>query len=429
MRVIMDAHLHSRFSRATSQNMNVDELFRWAKYKGINLLGTGDFTHPFWLTELEEKLEEKGDGFLHYKGATSLSEPIFLLTVELSCIYSEKGKTRRIHLVVFVPSFSAAHQLNELLARRGNLYADGRPVFGWSAKELTKMILETVPEAIIVPAHIWTPWFSLFGSNSGFDSIEECFGELAERIYALETGLSSDPPMNWRLSALDHYALVSFSDAHSPSNLGREAVVFEVNAERFDYPLLVEMLKEGSPKFRQQNSRKPSYLDYTIEFFPEEGKYHFDGHRNCQVSLDPEESKKMNNLCPQCHRPLTIGVMHRVVDLADRPAGFAPEGAPSYRNLVPLNIIIAESLKQQPKSKTVFREYLNLVTQIAPELPLLLDVLPEDLQGKTAPEIVEGLKKVRAGEIEKVPGYDGVYGVIKLKEAKENSSLRQQSLF
>jgi len=429
MRVIMDAHLHSRFSRATSQNMNVDELFRWAKYKGINLLGTGDFTHPFWLTELEEKLEEKGDGFLHYKGATSLSEPIFLLTVELSCIYSEKGKTRRIHLVVFVPSFSAAHQLNELLARRGNLYADGRPVFGWSAKELTKMILETVPEAIIVPAHIWTPWFSLFGSNSGFDSIEECFGELAERIYALETGLSSDPPMNWRLSALDHYALVSFSDAHSPSNLGREAVVFEVNAERFDYPLLVEMLKEGSPKFRQQNSRKPSYLDYTIEFFPEEGKYHFDGHRNCQISLDPEESKKMNNLCPQCHRPLTIGVMHRVVDLADRPAGFAPEGAPSYRNLVPLNIIIAESLKQQPKSKTVFREYLNLVTQIAPELPLLLDVLPEDLQGKTAPEIVEGLKKVRAGEIEKVPGYDGVYGVIKLKEAKENSSLRQQSLF
>jgi len=429
MRVIMDAHLHSRFSRATSQNMNVDELFRWAKYKGIDLLGTGDFTHPFWLAELEEKLEEKGDGFLHYKGATSFSEPLFVLTAELSCIYSEKGKTRKVHLVLFVPSFSAAHQLNELLARRGNLYADGRPVFGCSVKELTKMILETVSEAIIVPAHIWTPWFSLFGSNSGFDSIEECFGELAERIYALETGLSSDPPMNWRLSALDDYALVSFSDAHSPSNLGREAVVFEVNTERFDYPLLVEMLKEGSPKFRQHNRQKPSYLDYTIEFFPEEGKYHFDGHRNCQVSLDPEESKKMNNLCPQCHRPLTIGVMHRVVDLADRPAGFVPEGAPSYRNLVPLNIIIAESLKQQPNSKTVFREYLNLVTQVAPELPLLLDVLPEDLEGKTAPEIVEGLRKVRAGEIEKVPGYDGVYGVIKLKEAKESSSLRQQSLF
>jgi len=432
MRIIMDAHLHSRFSRATSQNMNVDGLFQWARYKGIDIVGTGDFTHPFWLAELKEKLEEDGSGFLKKKDVRHISAPKFVLTSEVSCIYTQSGKGRRVHLVIFAPSFDIVERINAKLSQRGNLYADGRPIFGTSAKELTKIILDVSPECLIIPAHIWTPWFSVFGSNSGFDSVEECFEELAPHIYALETGLSSDPSMNWRLSVLDKYALVSFSDAHSPSNLGREAVVFSIaDKNPLSYSLIIQMVKEASPKFRQVSDLhlQSSNLAYTIEFFPEEGKYHFDGHRSCGIVFSPEESKKLNNKCPKCGRPLTIGVMHRVVDLADREISFIPKKAVPYKSLVPLVEIIAESLKQHTASQAVQKEYLRLVQQAAPELPLLLDFPLRDLEGKISNKIIEGIKKVRNGEVEKIPGYDGVYGIIKLKEIEGEPKQRQQRLF
>jgi PHP family Zn ribbon phosphoesterase len=435
----MDAHLHSRFSRATSQNMNVDGLYLWAKYKGIDIIGTGDFTHPFWLAELKDKLEEDGSGLLRAKNSQNENEPKFILTSEISCIYTQGGKGRRIHLVVFAPSFGIVEKINEKLSQRGNLYADGRPIFGMSAKELAKIILDVCPECLIIPAHVWTPWFAIFGSNSGFDSVKECFEELTPQIYALETGLSSDPVMNWRLSALDKYALVSFSDAHSPANLGREAVVFEIAEKNLlSYPLIIKMIKEASPHFRSRSTlstsgtsqdKQISKLAYTIEFFPEEGKYHFDGHRGCGVSLSPEESKKLNNKCPKCGRPLTIGVMHRVVDLADREIGFVPEKAVPYKSLVPLDEIIAESLKQHTTSQAVQKEYLKLVQQVAPELPLLLDFPLRDLEGKISNKIIEGIKKVRNGEVEKIPGYDGIYGIIKLKEIEGEPKQRQQRLF
>jgi uncharacterized protein (TIGR00375 family) len=414
----MDAHLHSRFSRATSQNMNIDGLFKWAKYKGVDLIGTGDFTHPFWLAELKEKLKEEDSGLLKFKNVQNNKDPLFILTSEISAIYTQGNKVRKIHLVIFSPSFEVVDKINQKLEKIGNLYADGRPIFGASAKDLAKIIFDVCPDCLIVPAHAWTPWFSIFGSNSGFDSVEECFGELTSRIYALETGLSSDPAMNWRLSKLDRYTLVSFSDAHSPGNLGREATVFDL--EGSSYQEIYEAIKN-------KDSKK---ILYTIEFFPEEGKYHYDGHRMCGISLSPEESKKFNNKCPKCGRPLTIGVMHRVIDLADREENFVPENAIPYKSLVPLDEIIAESLGQQPTSKAVLKEYLNLVQQVAPELPLLLDAPLEELKGRTLPQIIEGIKKVREGQVEKIPGYDGVYGIIKLKEGKSGTEKpRQQKLF
>lgn len=418
MRVIMDAHLHSRFSRATSPNMNVDGLFKWAKYKGIDLIGTGDFTHPFWLAELKEKLKEDGSGLLKLKNSQNEKDPLFILTSEISAIYTQGGKVRKIHLLIFSPSFEIVDKINQKLEKIGNLYADGRPIFGASAKDLAKIIFDVCPDCLIVPSHIWTPWFSIFGSNSGFDSVEECFGELSPKIYALETGLSSNPEMNWRLSKLDRYTLVSSSDAHSPSNIAREAV-----ALMLDKPSYQEI-------YQAIKNKDPQKILFTIEFFPEEGKYHYDGHRICGKSLSPEESKNLNNKCPKCGRPLTVGVMHRVIDLADRKAGFVPENAIPYKSLVPLDEIIAESLSQQPTSKAVLREYLNLVQQVAPELPLLLDAPLEELKGQTLPQIIEGIKKVRKGQVEKIPGYDGVYGIIKLKEGKSGTEKpRQQKLF
>jgi len=417
MQIIMDAHLHSRFSRATSQNMNVDGLFRWAKYKGVDLIGTADFTHPFWLAELKEKLTERGDGLLKLKTFQNEGDPLFILTTEISAIFTQDRKVRKIHLVIFAPSFEVVDKINQKLEKIGNLYADGRPIFGMSAKELAKIILDVSEDCLIVPAHAYTPWFSIFGSNSGFDSVEECFGELTSKIFAIESGLSSDPPMSWRNSKLDRYTILSFSDAHSLSNIAREAVVLSLDTP--SYQEIAQAIR----------NRDPKKILYTIEFFPEEGKYHFDGHRSCQVSLPPEETKKLNGRCPKCGKPLTIGVMHRVVDLADREAGFVPKNAIPFKSLVRLDEIIAESLGQQPSSQAVFREYQNLVQGVSPELPLLLDLSLEDLKGKTSEKIIEGIKKVRDGQIEKIPGYDGVYGVIKLKEGKGAPKPKQQKLF
>lgn len=317
MKIITDFHIHSKYARATSPNMNLENLSVWAEKKGIQVISTGDFTHPVWFKELKEKLEPAEQGLYKLKGAESPTR--FILTTELSCIYTKKGKGRRVHLLLFAPSLETVEKINTQLGWIGNLKSDGRPMLGIDAKEVVKITLAASPECLVVPAHIWTPWYSVFGSKSGFDSLEECFDEYTKYIYAIETGLSSDPAMNWRLSALDNITLISNSDAHSPPKIGREANVFNVE---MSYGAISEAIK----------TKDPAKFLYTIEFFPEEGKYHYDGHRLCKVSLPPEKSKKLNNICPACGKPLTIGVLNRVEELADRPEGIKPKGEPFLSN-------------------------------------------------------------------------------------------------
>lgn len=415
MKFIADFHIHSKYSRATSKDMDLEHLDEWAKIKGIRVLGTGDFTHPLWLEELKTKLEFSENGLLRIKNSDSPTH--FILTSEISCIYSKKGRVRKIHLVVFAPSFDAVEKVNAQLGWIGNLKADGRPILGMDAKELLKLVLNVSEECLVVPAHIWTPWFSLFGSRSGFDSIEECFDDYSKYIYSGETGLSSDPKMNWRLSALDKITLISSSDAHSPQNIGREANVFDAG---LDYREIIKAIKEKN---------KQKFL-YTIEFFPEEGKYHYDGHRSCQIVLSPKETKKYNGLCPVCHRPLTIGVLNRVGELADREEGFLPENAIPFKSLIPLKEIIAEALGIGKDSKEVFREYKKLITQFGNEFKVLIDIGENQLRDFTLPEIAEGILKVRRGEVFISPGYDGVYGKISiLKEGEGREPVSQKTLF
>lgn len=412
MKFVADFHLHSRYSRATSGQMDLEGLDKWAKIKGIKVLGTGDFTHPQWSKSLREKLEPAEQGL--FKIRKSVSETRFILTAEVSCIYSKKGKVRKIHVVLFAPSFEIVEKINAYLSHIGNLSADGRPILGLDAKELAKIALNVSPDCLVVPAHAWTPWFSIFGSKSGFDSIEECFEDYSKYIYALETGLSSDPAMNWRLSALDKISLISCSDAHSPGNLGREACVF--NTE-ISYPAIAEAIKnKDSGKFI-----------YTIEFFPEEGKYHYDGHRLCGISLSPKESKRYNNICPACGRPLTIGVLNRVEELADRPEGFKPENAIPFKSLIPLGEIIAESFGVLKGAKQVAREYQNLIEKFGSEFEILLNVPPEQLREASRSEIAEAVLRVREGRVSINPGYDGVYGKIKIFSDVEKESLSKQA--
>ncbi|HDZ54211.1 MAG TPA: DNA helicase UvrD [Candidatus Nealsonbacteria bacterium] len=415
MKFIADFHLHSKYSRATSKNMDLENLDRWAKIKGIRVLSTGDFTHPEWFKNLKEKLEPAEESLFRLK--TNHSETRFILTTEISCIYSKKERVRKIHIIVFAPSFEAVEKINTHLGWIGNLKSDGRPILGLDAKELAKIVLDVSESCFIVPAHIWTPWFSLFGSRSGFDSIEECFEEYSKYIFALETGLSSDPEMNWRLSALDKITLISNSDSHSPAKIGREANVFDTE---ISYPAIIEAIK----------SRNPQKFLYTIEFFPQEGKYHYDGHRNCQVNIHPQETKKYNNICPNCRKPLTIGVLNRVEQLADRKAGFKPENAIPFKSLIPLEEIIADALGVSPGTKQGIQEYNNLIKKFGNELNILLEVSESDLRAATLPEIGEGIVKVRGGKIQIEPGYDGVYGKIKIfgEEGKKLSS-RQKTLF
>ncbi len=407
VRVIADLHIHSRFSRATSRDMDLEHLARWTKWKGIDLLGTGDFTHPQWFRELSHKLGPVAEGIYEYEGAR------FLITGEISCIWSQDGRQRRVHFLVLVPSLEDAAKINRELSRLGNLAADGRPTLGIPGRKLLQVILGASPEAAVIPAHAWTPWYSIFGSNSGFDSLEEAFGKDAEKIFAIETGLSSDPPMNWRLSALDRLSLVSFSDAHSPSRLGREACVFDLPA--LNYGTLISAIREKDLK---------RFL-FTVEFFPEEGKYHYDGHRACNVVLPPKESLKLGNRCPVCGRPLTVGVLHRVEALADRPEGFEPEGAIPYRSLVPLEEIIAQAMGVGKGTKRVLEEYRKLVERFGSEFSILLDLPEEEIRTAIPGPIGEAILKVRQGELEIRPGYDGVYGEIKipLEEEGETSQL------
>jgi len=392
--------------------MDLENLDKWAQIKGIKVLGTGDFTHTEWLKTLKEKLEPAEPGLFKLK--KSNSEIRFILTTEVSCVYSKRGKIRKIHIIIFASSFEIVEKINAHLGWIGNLSADGRPILGLDAKELAKIVLNISGDCLIVPGHIWTPWFSLFGSRSGFDSTEECFEEYSKYIYAGETGLSSNPEMNWRLSALDKITLISCSDAHSPSRIGREANVFDL--ESLSYPAIIETIK----------TKNPQKFLYTIEFFPQEGKYHYDGHRLCGISLSPQESKKYNNICPNCGRPLTIGVLNRVEQLADRPNGFKPENAIPFKSLIPLEEIIADALGQGIGTIEAEKEYKNLIEKFENEFMVLIDIPRQDLEAVTLPEIAEGIIRIREGKVFIEPGYDGVYGKIRIFSKGEQKILSKQ---
>lgn len=415
MKFVGDFHIHSRFARATSKDMNLENLDAWAKIKGIKVMGTGDFTHPLWMKKIQEQLQEAEPGL--YKLKNKETDTRFLLTSEISCIYSKGGKVRKIHLVLFAPSLEAVEKINTQLGWVGNLRADGRPILGIDAKEVVKIALSASPDCMVVPAHAYTPWFSVFGSKSGFGSLEECFDEYSKYIYAIESGLSSDPKMSWRISALDNVSIISNSDSHSLEKIGREANVFDAEVS---YPAIAEAIKTKDPK---------KFL-FTVEFFPEEGKYHYDGHRLCGISLSPKESKERNNMCPRCGRPLTIGVLNRVEELADRSEGFVPPNAIPFKSLIPLQEIIADALGQGVGTKQGKEEYEKLIHAFGNEFAILLDAPASEIQSATLPEIAEGIKRVRAGKVSIDPGYDGEYGKIKIFDrGEEKTPTAQKTLF
>lgn len=410
MAYIADLHIHSRFSRACSQQLNIPNLVTWAKLKGINLLGTGDFLHPLWLSELKTQLKEDGSGFLHYDD----SDIKFVLTVEIASIYSDKGKGRRIHNLIFLPDLQSANKLQKaLLSKRATLGSDGRPIVGIPSKELLYMALEASDSAIFIPAHVWTPWFGIYGSMSGYDYLEDCFEDLKDKVHAIETGLSSDPGMNWRVKELDNRSIVSFSDAHSLPNLGREATIFSADLSQ-GYQAMLQELNTGN-------------LAGTIEFYPEEGKYHYTGHRNCSVKYTPEDTKKKGITCPVCNRDLTEGVMERVEAVSSRSfeelkvknidgkiTSEAFPKRPGYKMLVPLNQIIAEVFGVAKTSQKVEIEYKKIVTALGGEIRVLTKADLEEIRKIAGSKAAEGIFKVRKGDLVIDPGFDGVYGVVKI---------------
>jgi uncharacterized protein (TIGR00375 family) len=400
MKIIADFHVHSAYSRATSKEMHLPIMAQWARLKGIDLLGTGDFTHPTYFEEIRTDLEETGQGLLKLKGDEAT--PVhFILTAETSHIYTQAGKGRRVHMMIFAPTIRSVEKINLHLDRIGNVKSDGRPIFGFSAKDLVKIVLDIDPECLVVPAHAWTPWFSVFGSHSGFDSLEECFEEETSNIHAIETGLSSDPAMNWRWSALDRLSLISNSDAHSPAKIGREANIFDCP---LTYNDIIQTIKDKNPK---------RFLA-TIEFFPEEGKYHFDGHRSCGISYTPEQTREKDYLCPVCGKNLVVGVMHRVEALADRPEGFTPDGAVPALHLVPLEEILGEVYDVGVQSKRIRKEYLRLIERGGSEFRILMDLSEEKLRSFMDDRLADGILQVRRGLVQVKPGYDGVYGQVKI---------------
>jgi uncharacterized protein (TIGR00375 family) len=409
MKFAADLHIHSKYSRATSPRMNLGSLSQWARVKGIKVMGTGDFTHPQWFGELRELLDPAEPGLFALKGSKCGTR--FLLTAEISCIYSKGNRVRKVHIVIFVPSFEVAEAINLKLAKVGNLLADGRPILGLDARELAKIVLDVSENCMVIPAHAMTPWFGVFGSKSGFDSLEECFGDYAKYIYAIETGLSADPAMLWRIPDGQRVALLSNSDAHSPEKIGREVNVFDIEPDYF------EMMKA----IKGKDAKK--FL-YTIEFFPEEGKYHLDGHRSCNVSLTPQESIKTNGLCPKCNRPLTIGVLNRIQELAKEPEGYKLKGAIPYKSLVPLQEVIADVLGMAVISQQVKTEYAKLVKAFGSEFSVLLGPSLSDLEGVTTPELAQGIVDAREGRVELVAGYDGVFGHVKV--AKDRGPITPQ---
>jgi len=407
MKTIADLHIHSRFSMATSKEGTPENLDFWARKKGISLIGTGDFTHPVWREELKERLVSEGNGLYRlrdeYVKEDSRKFPgegtRFVVSGEISSIYKKNGKTRKVHNVILLPSLEAADAMAQRLEKIGNIHSDGRPILGLDSHDLLEMMLDVCPEGILIPAHIWTPHFSVLGAKSGFDSVEECFEELTPYVHALETGLSSDPAMNWRISKLDRYQLVSNSDAHSPSKLGREANLLNIDCS---YEGLYRAIQAGQG------------LEGTVEFFPEEGKYHFDGHRKCGISLSPVEAERLGGICPVCGKKLTMGVDHRVEQLADREEGFVKEDGKKYESLVPLPEVISACMGYSTASKKVQGCFEQMIQTLGTEFDILRNVPSEDIKSCAGERIAEGIENVRTGNVKRIPGYDGEYGKIQL---------------
>lgn len=417
MQAIADLQLHSRFARAVSKQMTLPYIAEWARRKGIGLVATGDWTHPLWFREIERDLEELGNGLLGLRGQPS---PLFLLATEVSSIYSQGGKLRRVHTLIWVPTLDAARKINNEFAKRGcNLMSDGRPIIGLSCIRVAELVFSIEPKALVIPAHAWTPWFSVYGALGGFDSLDEAFGLLAKNIYAVETGLSSNPAMNWRIKELDNRTILSFSDAHSGPKLGREATVFDIPVLTYKniYQAIVEK----------------SHIDYTIEFYPEEGKYHYTGHRTCGIRWSPEETKQKGKTCPVCGKPLTIGVMHRVEDLAGRSEedlrleeisidgilakvtrSAAFPNRPPFVMLVPLQEIIAEAIGSPVASPKVQTPYFRLTDGLGGEFSVLLSAALDAISRVAGQRVAQGIDRVRRGDITIDPGYDGVFGTVKI---------------
>ena len=403
MRQILDLHIHSRYSRACSPQLTLVNIDKACRLKGVDIIATGDFTYPAWFESIKSELKETFPKSGLYKLKTATDDKVkFILSTEVALIYKDKDKVRRIHLVIHAPNISAAEKLNKQLDKKYNIRSDGRPILGIKAPEFVTLVLKIDSNFLIYPAHIWTPWFSVFGSKSGFNTLEECFGEQKKYIYAFETGLSSDPEMNWRLSALDGLTLLSNSDAHSTINIAREANIMELS-EPATYQKIYDNIKN-----------KKGMIE-TIEFYPEEGMYHFDGHRSCGFSCEPSESRKLKNICPKCKKPLVIGVLNRVEELADRPIGFRPKKAVGFKKLVELDKIIAEAYNIKSRSSlTVQKEYASLINKFGSELNILLNLDLIKISREVDARIIEGIKKVRNGELSIQPGYDGEYGRIKI---------------
>lgn len=444
MNIIADLQLHSKYSQAVSNKLNIEELYRWAIIKGIGLLATGDWTHPLWIREIKEKLVETGRGTLQLNSnfeirsskqiqnsnvknnqtnientSSAQITPEFLLATEISSIYSQGGKVRRVHNLVWAPSLSVVDRITDALLKRGcNLSADGRPIVGLSSIELAELIFEIDETCMIIPAHAWTPWFAMYGSKSGFDSVEECFGKYADRIYAVETGLSSDPLMNWRIAELDNRSIVSFSDAHSGPKLGREATVFSLASLTYDN------IRKAIVSPDTTNN-----IVCTYEFYPEEGKYHWDGHRNCNHRQTPGLTRKNGIMCPVCGRGLTVGVEYRVEQIADRPPlvpvsktdefgvrwmHHPQDSKPPYINIVPLLEIISEALHTSTSSKKVLAMYDQMIASLGDEFRILLRTTHSDIEEASNARIAEAIDNVRRGDIFIDPGYDGVFGTVKV---------------
>lgn len=416
---IADLHIHSRYSRATSRDCTPEHLELWARRKGVHIVGSGDFTHPAWREELKEKLTPAEDGLYLLKEEYRISDgitpdsftPRFVITGEISSIYKKNDRVRKVHSLILLPSLEAAEVVSQKLELIGNIHSDGRPILGLDCRALLEILLELCPESVYVPAHIWTPHFSLFGAFSGFDTVEECFEDLSPYIHAMETGLSSDPPMNWRVSALDKYQLISNSDAHSPAKLGREANLLDI-------PLSYEGLRQAIQTGKG--------LYGTIEFFPEEGKYHMDGHRKCSLCLTPLETEKYGGICPVCGKKITIGVSHRVEQLADRREGFIRENAKAFERLVPLPEVIGASVGRSAQSSSVQKEYQKLLRRLGPEFDILRTIPTEEIQQVSGHLLAEGIGRLRAGQVERIPGFDGAYGTIRLFQEEERSSTEGQ---
>lgn len=447
MKIIADLEVHSKYARAVSPQMTIPTIALWAQKKGIDLVGTGDFTHPMWLRELEGVLEEGGDGV--YKVKDSRLSLRFLLTSEISCVYSHLGKGRRVHILVFLPTFGDVEKFNrELTAKGANLFSDGRPIVGLTLLQIVETALSVNSKAILIPAHVWTPWFGFYGSMSGYNHLEEAFGELAGHIPAMETGLSSDPAMNWRMVELIKRRIVSFSDAHSPTKLGREATVFKIGDSNQRLELSYDLIRQAITGLTSNSQPLIAKIAYTIEFYPEEGKYHYTGHRNCKVVYSPNETRKMGTTCPVCGKLLTVGVMSRVEELGKveietesvtdkfgvRWIKDKRKERPGYVMLVPLLEVLSEALGVGSESQTVLAAYDKLIGTFGSEFKVLLETKLEDVRRISGPRVSEAISKVRSGDIVIEPGYDGVFGKVRIwkegaKESEAKETIDQGALF